>query len=205
VPRRRTVIVITVHVLLAALVLTAMAAWGPGDNPASAGQHVTVPDLDPRLPANPEALAIVRPPGLLVLDSTREKHGNSPAVLPPVEAQPLIEAGVVRLKAFVTRDGDLSRGVWQMAVRDSSDPRAALRAIDEVYAAGGWAPAPGPVRGVVVRQQTPAAGQPYAGFRAHYVRGPYLMRIEVYGTDAALVDREFAALARWQLDAWPPR
>jgi hypothetical protein len=202
---RRAVTVVLVHVLLAAVALGAMAVYGFGDDPDLAGQRVTVPDPHPRLPDNPEALVLVRPPGFLVVDSTTVKAGNSPGVLGEVEADALTDTGVVMVKALVARDGDVTQGVWQMSVHDGSDPAQALRAIDDLYAAGGWTRSYSTTRGVLVRSQRPTAGQPYAGYRAHYVRGPYLVRIETYGTDQAQVDRTFAALARRQLAAWPPR
>jgi hypothetical protein len=201
----RTATVALVHVLLAALAVVAVVVWGAGENPALAGQQVTVPDTDPRLPDNPEQVALVTPPGLLVMDSTTVKHGSSPAVLGEVEEDVLTEAGVVMVKARVGREGGLTQGVWQMSVHDGADPRDALWAIDDLYGEGGWARERSPARGVLVRGQTPAKGQPFAGYRAHYVRGPYLIRVEVYGTDQAQVDRAFAALANQQLGEWPPR
>jgi hypothetical protein len=197
--------IFTVHVLLAALVLVAFAVWGTGADPALADREVTVPDRDPRLPDNPETLAIVRPPGVLVTDTAGVKHGSSPAVLPEAEAEVLTDAGVVVVHAYVAREDGVTRGLWQMSVRDGDDPRQALRAIDELYAAGGWDWAPTMARGVLVRAQKPTEGQPYAGYRAHYVRGPHLIRIEVYGTDRAEVDRDFATLATRQLAQWPPQ
>jgi len=202
---RRTATVALVHVLLAALAVAAVVVWGAGENPALAGQQVTVPDADPRLPDNPELVALVRPQGLLVLDSATVKHGSSPSVLGEVEADVLTEAGVVMVKARVGREGGLTQGVWQMSVHDGADPRDALRAIDGLYREGGWTREPRIAGDVLVRGQTPGKGQPFAGYRAHYVRGPYLMRIEAYGTDQAQVDRAFATLARQQLAAWPPR
>jgi len=201
---RRSGIVALVHVLLGALVLTAIVAWGSGADPALAGQHVTVPDPDLRLPHNPEEVAIVRPPGRLVVNSTFLKSGAAPEVLGEGESKTLRTAGVVRTKAMVGREGDLAQGVWQMSVRDGNDPQEAMRAIDGLYAAGGWTQAASPLPGVVVRLQKPAEGQPMAAYRAHYVRGPYLMRIEAYGPDAEQVEREFAALAERQLAEWPP-
>lgn len=193
------------HVLLAALAVAAVVVWGAGENPALAGQQVTVPDTDPRLPDNPELVALIRPPGLLVLDSATVKHGSSPSVLGKVEGDVLTDAGVVMVKARVGREGGLTQGVWQMSVHDGADPRDALWAIDDLYGDGGWTRERSPARGVLVRGQTPAKGQPFAGYRAHYVRGPYLIRIEVYGTDQAQVDRAFATLANQQLGEWPPR
>jgi hypothetical protein len=203
--RQRTTAVALVHVLLAALAVGAMVVWGAGENPDLAGQRVTIPDTDPRLPDNPELVALVRPPGLLVMDSAIVKHGSSPSVLGEVEADVLTEAGVVMVKARVGREGGLTQGVWQMSVHDGANPQEALRAIDELYSEGGWTREPGMTGGVLVRGQTPSKGQPYAGYRAHYVRGPYLIRIEAYGTDQAQVDRAFATLARQQLAEWPPR
>jgi hypothetical protein len=201
----RTATVALVHVLLAAVAVVAVVVWGTGENPARAGERVTVPDANPLLPDNPELVAIVRPPGLLVVDSATVKHGNSPAVLGKVEGDVLTDAGVVMVKARVGREGGLTQGVWQMSVHDGADPRDALRAIDELYAEGGWTRERSPARGVLVRGQTPGKGQPFTGYRAHYVRGPYLIRIETYGTDQAQVDRAFAALAKQQLGEWPPR
>jgi hypothetical protein len=202
---RRTATVALVHVLLAALAVAAVVVWGAGENPTLAGEQVTVPDTDPRLPDNPELVALIRPPGLLVMDSATVKHGNSPSVLGEVEEDVLTEAGVVMVKARVGREGGLTQGVWQMSVHDGADPRDALRAIDELYGEGGWTRERSPACGVLVRGQTPAKGQPFAGYRAHYVRGPYLIRIEAYGTDQAQVDRAFATLAKQQLGEWPPR
>lgn len=202
---RRTLAVVLVHLLLAALALGAVAVWGAGADPGRADLRVTAPDPDPRLPANPNLLVIVRPPGTVVLDTTKESHGAKPvAVLPELEAEILDDAGAVNVKAVVSREGGLSRGVWQVAVHDGADPRVALRAVDDLYAAGGWARAPSDVRGLLVRKQTPSADQPVAAYRAHYVTGPYLVRIEAYGTDAGRVDREFAELARRQLAERPP-
>lgn len=193
-----------VHVLLAAVALGAVAVWGTGADPARAGLAVTVPDPDPRLPVNPELVALVRPPGLLVMDTTKEKHGAWLAsVLPGKEARYLDDAGVVSVKALVSRDGEFSQGVWQLAVRDSADPAAALRVADELYAAGGWASADGPP-GVLVRTHEPTPELPLAAYRAHYVRGPYLIRVEAYGPETHRVAREFAALADRQLTRWPP-
>jgi hypothetical protein len=202
---RRGVTVALVHVLVAALAGGALVVWGGGADPVQAGRQVSVPDPRPRLPANPEALVLVRPPGFLVMDSTTVKAGASPDVLGEAESAALTGAGVVRVKALVSHEGDLSQGVWQMEVHDGADPRGALRAIDHLYSEGGWTRAYTTAGGVLVREQTPADGQPYAGYRAHYVRGPYLVRVETYGTDQDQVDRAFAALAQRQLATWPPR
>jgi hypothetical protein len=193
-----------VHVLLAGLALGAVAVWGTGADPARADLVVSVPDPDPRLPVNPELVALVRPPGLLVMDATREKHGAWLAsTLPAKEARYLEDAGVVSVKALVSRDGGFSQGVWQLAVRDGADPAAALRVADDLYAAGGWAEGDGPA-GVLVRTHAPTPDLPLAAYRAHYVRGPYVIRVEAYGPDTERVHREFDALARRQLDRWPP-
>ena len=194
-----------VHVLLAGLAFGAVAVWGTGADPARADLAVTVPDPDPRLPVNPELVALVRPPGLIVMDTTREKHGAwLTSVLPAKEAEYLDDAGVVSVKALVSRDGEFSQGVWQLAVRDGADPSAALRVADDLYAAGGWQEAPGQA-GVLVRTHAPTPDLPLAAYRAHYVRGPYLIRVEAYGTDAERVRREFDALADRQLARWPPK
>lgn len=194
-----------VHVLLVATALVAVAVWGTGTDPALAGRVVTVPDPEPRLPVNPETVALVRPPGYLAMDTTREKHGAWPAtVLPGPEAKVLEDVGVVYVKAYVSRDGEFSQGVWQFAVRDAADPAKALRAADDLYASGGWTRPEGPA-GLLVRMQPPGQQQPLASYRAHYVRGPYLIRVEAYGPDLARVEREFTVLAQRQLDRWPPR
>lgn len=203
--RIQSLTVALVHVLLAGLALGAVAVWGTGADPAAADERVTVPDADPRLPDNPETVALVRPPGVLIVDSAALKHGGSLGVLPEPETDVLEDAGVVMVKAQVGRDGDTTEGLWQFSVRDGDDPTNALRAIDELYAAGGWAWAPTEARGVRLRTHKSSEDQPLAGYRAHYVRGPYLIRIEVYGTNQERVDDAFASLATRQLAQWPPR
>lgn len=200
---RRIVPVVLVHALLGAVALGAVAVWGPGTDPKNT-IHVTIPDPDRRAPGA-ELLTLVRPPGTVVLDATRNKNGKSPLeLLPKGEAKTVMGAGVVAVKAMVTRDQPVSRGIYVMAVRDGADPHGALRAIDDLYAGGGWKEIPGSAPGVIVREQLARPDQPIAGIRAHYLRGPYLIRIEAYGTDTGLVEREYGALAQRQLAEWPP-
>jgi hypothetical protein len=201
----RIVSVALVHVLLVAVALVAFAVWGTGADPTLASRQVTVPDRDRRLPDNPETHTLVRPPGALVTDTAGLKSGASPTVLPAAEADVLTDAGVVVVHAYITREDGVTQGLWQMSVRDGRDPRGALRVIDDLYVAGGWTSAPTASRGVLVRAQLPTDGQPYAAYRAHYVRGRHLIRIEAYGTDRTKVDDAFAALATRQLAQWPPR
>ena len=196
--------VVLVHVSLAAVAVAAVVVWGTGSDPAHVDRRVTVADAVPRRPVNPELVALVRPPGTVVMDTTKEKHGAwLSAVLPAQETEYLDGAGVVYVKALVSRDGEFSQGVWQLAVRDGADPVAALHVADDLYAAGGWAAADG-AAGVLVRTHEPTAELPLAAYRAHYVRGRYLIRIEAYGPEPERVRREFHVLAERQLALWPP-
>jgi hypothetical protein len=187
------------------LVLASVLVWGTGADPNRAAERVTLPDPDPRLPVV-TMLSIVRPPGTLVLDTSKQQLGAPLATSTPKrEADVLGARGVVHVKAQVARDGGSTQGMWQFAIRDGADRPAVLRAVDDLYAGVGWALVPYPGRDdVLVRRQTPAPGQPLTGYRAHYLYGPYLIRIEAYGTDAARVDRDFAELASRQLAASPP-
>lgn len=190
--------------LLAALALGAIAVWGPGTDRARDELQVSLPDPNPRLPVLANTLSIVRPPGPLVLDTTKHQQGAAlDAVMPELEADTLDAVGAVSVKAWVARQDGFSRGVWQIAIRDGADPTAALKAADGLYGAGGWRRAASDHDGVLVRQQRPTTRTPLAAYRAHYVFGPYLIRIEAYGPDAARVDREFAELADRQLAETP--
>jgi hypothetical protein len=192
------------HVLFAGLALAAVSIWGAGADPGRVRDRVTLPDPDPRLPVV-TALSIVRPPGTLVLDTTKLQLGAPlNKVMSDREAAALDTRGAVEVKAQVTRDDGISQGVWQVAIRNGANRRAVLRAADRLYASVGWRLVPYPVPGVLVRKQSAAAGQPLTAYRAHYLYGPYLIRIEAYGTDATRVDRDFADLAGRQLAASPP-
>lgn len=194
--------VVLVHALLAAVVLAAVAGWGTGADPARAGRAVTVPDPAPRLPVNPESVPLVRPPGVPVMDSTHEKRGASlAAVLPEAEAKVLGDAGAVYVKAYVSRNREFRQGVWLFAIRDSADPVRALHAIDDLYAAGGWTETAAQADVLLLRMQE----TPLAAYRAHYVRGPYVIRVEAYGPAMDRVTREFTTLVERQLGQWPPR
>ncbi len=192
------------HVLLAAVAVGAVLVWGTGADPARERDEVTLPDPDPRLPVV-AALSIVRPPGTLVLDTTRRQVGEPlDAVMSKREARALDRRGAVRVKARIARGAGFSRGVWQIAIRDGADRQSALLAADRLYAAGGWELVGHPDPGVLVRKLTPGPGQPLAAYRAHYLYGPYLIRIEAYGPDPARVDRDFGDLAARQLAESPP-
>ena len=192
------------HVLLAAIAVGAVVVWGTGADPAREQEQVTLPDPDPRLPVV-ATLSIVRPPGTLVLDTTKRQLGAPlDAVMSKREADALDRRGAVQVKAQIARGAGFSRGVWQIAIRDGADRSGALRAADRLYAAGGWELVRYPVAGVLVRKLTPRDGQPLAAYRAHYLYGPYLIRIEAYGPDPVRVDRDFGDLAARQLAESPP-
>ena len=195
------------HVVLVGLALGAVALWGAGADPARERDRVTLPDPDPRRPVVP-ALSIVRPPGTLVLDTTKKQLGAPlEDVMSDDEATALDATGAVHVKAQIAREAGFSRGVWQIAVRDGADRGEALRTADRLYADVGWQLVPYPAEwpaGVLVRKLTPGPGQPLTAYRAHYRYGPYLIRVEAYGPDPARVDRDFAALAARQLAESPP-
>lgn len=192
------------HVLLVAVAVGAVVIWGTGADPTRERDQVTLPDPDPRLPVV-TALSIVRPPGQLVLDTTKRQLGAPlHSVMSEREAGTLDATGAVHVKAEIARTDGFSRGVWQIAIRDGADRQRTLLAADQLYAAGGWELVRYPVSGVLVRKQTPTAAQPLAAYRAHYLYGPYLIRIEAYGPEAARVDREFGDLAARQLAESPP-
>ena len=183
------------------MALAAVSIWGAGADPGRLRDRVTLPDPDPRLPVV-TTLSIVRPPGTLVLDTTRPQLGAPlDKVMSGREAAALDTRGAVSVKAQITRDDGISQGVWQVAIRDGANRRGVLRAADRLYASVGWQLVPYPVPGVLVRKQS---GQPLTAYRAHYLHGPYLIRIEAYGSDAARVDHDFADLAGRQLAASPP-
>lgn len=192
------------HALLAAVALGAVVVWGTGADPDDARNQVTLPDPDPRLPVV-AAVSIVRPPGNLVLDTTRHQQGAAlNSVMSESEADALRDAGAVDVKAQIARGDGFSRGVWQIAVKDSADHAEALRVADGQYGSRGWTLENHPVDGVLVRKLTPGPNQPLAAYRAHYRYGPYLIRIEAYGPDPARVTQEFTELAGRQLAASPP-
>lgn len=200
--------VVLVHVLLVAVIVAGFAIWGDGRNPGAAARYVTLPDPDPRSPVLDTAVAIVEPPGTIVLDTTDKQLGKSPsAVLQPTDAGVLIHHGAAYVKAMVTRDAGLTQGLWQVAIADGHDPHAALLAIDDLYARVGYQLDPGWPAGVQVRV-VPRVADPNAGqltvFRAHYLHGPLLIRIEVYGPDQEETARVFDELAERQLGRWPP-
>jgi hypothetical protein len=195
-----------VHALLAVLLVVlvvgalALRSGGAGD-PAD---EVTVPDPDPRTPVVAAAVSIVRPPGTVVLNTTERKLGAATGrVLPRREAEVLDRFGRVLVKAVVTRDDGHTLGVWQLSVPDRSNPHDAARALDELYAASGWDTGQGAVAGVLLRTQSPRQDRPLTAYRAHYVTGPHVIRVESYGPDAARTERAFAELLDRQLSTWP--
>lgn len=196
------------HILLAAVIIAAFAVWGNGRDPAAAARHVTLLDPQVRHPVQHSALSIVHPPGTVVLDTTEKEHGEPPAaVLQPQDVGLLEDKGAVAVKVLITRDDDLTQALWQISIADGHDPRQALLAVDGLYASAGYRLAPDPPAGVLIRTQ-PAVEVPGIGtltvFRAHYVTGPHLIRIEAYGPNRAEATNAFDELMARQLDRWPP-
>lgn len=204
-PGARLLRVGLVHAVLVAVMIGAAALWGSGADPTLDARRVSLPDPDPRTPVVAASRALVYPPGTVVLDSTRSKSGESPvSALPRQEAAVLAPAGVVGVKALVTRGAGLTRGVWQMSVEDGSDPRRALRKIDDLYASAGFQLDRAAFPGLLIRmRQNPDAVEWKSVYRAHYVHGPHLIRIEAYTSDPRRAARAFADLAGRQLIAWP--
>ncbi|RZS37472.1 hypothetical protein EV193_10527 [Herbihabitans rhizosphaerae] len=203
----RGVQVLLVHVLLAAVAGAALLIWGAGSDPADADRKVSLPDPDPRRPAAAPARVIGRPAGPVVLDTGLSTNTPLASVLPQVESTTLSTAGVVRVRAIVTRQPNgLTLGLWQFSVRDKSKPADALTAIDKLYDSAGFAQPPDGPPGVRVRHQAARPEQGNLGvYRAHYLHGHELIRVEAYGSDKTMTDAEFAALIGAQTAAWPPR
>ncbi|WP_132875686.1 hypothetical protein [Tamaricihabitans halophyticus] len=192
--------------LLVGIAAGGYAAWGDGSDPILAEYHVTEPDLDPRRPepiTPPDPL--VTPQGKVVQDET----GRPPVfldggALTEAELRLLVRAGTAQIQTIITRDHGLTRAVWRFTVRDSSSPERVRDLLDEHYDKGGYHPSSTQEGGVLVRHiADPADQRGVSAYRAHYVRGRDVLRVESYGRQGSTVGEAFYQLLRAQTKQFP--
>ncbi|MQA11519.1 MAG: hypothetical protein GEU98_23805 [Pseudonocardiaceae bacterium] len=202
----RAVGVVCTLLVLLAVALAGYLAWGDGSNPVYTKYHVSTPDLEPRRPepvTPPDPL--VRPAGSIVMDRDgRPGDFFGKSSLTKREVWLLVRNGVAQMQAIITKDRGTTRAVWRFTVRDSDDPRRARDALDELYERGGYQVRPTRHPGVRVRRiANPADQRDITAYRSHYVRGRDVLRVEVYGANAPVVESAFRRLLDKQVDAFP--
>jgi hypothetical protein len=155
----------------------------------------------PDLPEGP----FIELPGEVVLNRTvpiqQAVSENHPT---PQEAALLQSVGVSDVGGLVTEEDGLRRGIWAFKLGEGADPNAVLQAMDQLYQAAEFEL----LRqddGVLVRKQAARPeNENQTVFRAHYITEGYLVRVEVYGTDSANVEAEFADILAQETDEYPP-
>jgi hypothetical protein len=185
---------------------------GKGDNQAQQppATSTSTPDQttksSPRpTTSTPPPKPIVQPPGAVQVDSTftLQRLGEV-KILSPEDFDILSRNQITEAQVQVTKEGELVRGTWAFTAADRASAEQVFKEIDALYRQVNFQPAPGiakeNVSALYFKPVTPNAP---TVFRAHYLAGNKVIRVESYGPDAAQAAAEFAALLETQLQRLP--
>ncbi|MCP2332900.1 hypothetical protein [Actinoalloteichus caeruleus] len=200
-------------VTLTALAVVAAAAilvWGWGADPAveEAKERIPQPvDLDPRRPeALLEPTPMTEPEGeVLVEQRLTEAELDDNTVLPPEEFDLLVEGGLVQADFHITRDPetDTTTGLSLFTVSTEHDPADLLAEITGLYRGAGYRSTPAEHDNVRLQVLDDPAITEQVTYRAHYLVGHRVVRVEAYGTDRTAVADRFTTLLDRQCQDFP--
>jgi hypothetical protein len=179
----------------------------PGPATTSTSQPTSRTSSRPPSTSTTPPKPIAQPPGSTLVDAkfTLQRLGEV-KILSPEDFDVMSRNKIIEAQVAVTKEGDLTRGTWAFKAADHASAEQIFKEIDQLYRQVNFQPAPGISKDHVsaLYFKPPNAG-PNAPtvFRAHYVAGSTVVRVEAYGPDAALAASEFSTLLDAQLTALP--
>jgi hypothetical protein len=180
----------------------------PGNNTSTAQPASSRSSSKPPQTSSTPPKPIVQPTGSTLVDSTftLQRLGEV-KILSPEDFDILNRNKIIEAQVVVTKESDLTRGTWAFKAPDRASAEEIVKEIDQLYRQVNFQPAPGINKEHVsaLYFKPPNAG-PNATtvFRAHYIAGNTVVRVESYGPDAAQAAAEFSTLLDAQLAQLPP-
>jgi hypothetical protein len=119
------------------------------------------------------------------------------------EALLLKNNGVTQIAAVVTELPNMHEGIWAFKV--GGDPKAAFTAIDKLYAEANYQQLTTNIpAGVTARSLSASGPDGQTAFRAHYISGGYVIRVEAYSPDSAAAEKAFRDLLKAETQKFAP-
>jgi hypothetical protein len=208
-------IVIVVAVLLGAGAAVFFITKGSDNNQAGPPPAATTTPADPTSTAPPTPTGPTLPEGPFVSTNT---NGDAPLIRDStpidaaiaakapteLEAKLLKQAGVASISSVLTFEGQMVRGIWAFTPGSGTDPKAILAAINKEYQDGGHRQQAAPKPGVTLWAFPADANNANNSFRAHFITGGKVVRVEAYGPDATATKDAFDELLNRVTTKFPP-
>jgi hypothetical protein len=120
------------------------------------------------------------------------------------EAMALKGYGVTSVGFLVTREGDLTRGLWSFTPGSTTTAAKVLADVNAEYEHAGYVQLPDMPTGVTGLNLPISSSNANDAFRAHYIADGVVVRIEAYGPDADEAQQAFTQLLQKETTAFPP-
>lgn len=197
-------------VLIAALVtgtvlFLTLDSAPPADTPATAAPPTAAAPAEPTTPPPPEPFGpLVVPSGTgarTMAYSPTELDDLSPNPLPPADLIVLKQAGIAGARSVIVDDNATTTSLWSFTA--SRNAAALYEALDTDQRRFGFVRSPqgGPAGlPVYTSEQETSAGRAIIVFRAHYVSGRDVIRVDTYADDAGTARERFDAVLADQLE-----
>ncbi|GLZ32628.1 hypothetical protein Lesp02_48160 [Lentzea sp. NBRC 105346] len=207
----KIILIVLIVLLVAGLGVGAYFLWGrgggggPTDQTTAQQQSTTQAPTTTTKPKTVPEGPFVEVPGKVSQFKTLSIEEALAAKVPTLEeAQILQGAGVSEVRFAVSTDdaAGLSQGIWAFK---AGTPATALDKIDALYQAASFELVPTAPTGVKVRHLPLTAANKVATYRAHYINGDFVVRVEAYGADEATVKAAFDTLLERQLAEHPAK
>ncbi|KAA2263698.1 hypothetical protein F0L68_09405 [Solihabitans fulvus] len=194
-------------VVLAGLGFGGYMLWGKGSGGGDVAASTTTTTTTKTTPPKPKV-----PPGPFVEVPGGTSQFNAVSIanalqakVPTLEEATLLQNnGVTEVRFVLSQDTDLNQGIWGFVPSTGTDPAAVLNAIDQLYNSAKYQLLPGGPPNVLVRYLPASDHNKTPTYRAHYVTGGMVIRVEAYGTDDATAKAAFDALLKRETDKFAP-
>ena len=177
---------------------------GP-QNTSTANPEPTTTKSSPRpTTSTPPPKPVVQPSGSTQVDATYNlQRLGEVKILSPEDFDILARNQITEAQVIVTKEGELVRGTWAFTAPSREAAELIFKEIDTLYRQVAFKPAPGITKeNVTALYFNAGAGSPTV-YRAHYLAGSKVVRVEAYGPDPAVAAAEFTALLDAQLKRLP--
>lgn len=161
--------------------------------------------------------AAPKPDGAPFVDLTGDSRANiarpideAVATKSPTETEAKIlkSAGATEVLGYGTTEGKAVLGLWQFKASSAKKAQDVLAEIDKLYSSAGYKAYGGEKypKGVLAKFLAPTDKydkNALTAYRAHYLLGDSVVRIETWSTDAGLAEKAFKDLMKRQLAEHP--
>jgi hypothetical protein len=158
----------------------------------------------PKLPDGPFVSITGAGDAPVIRDSTPIDEAVAAGAPTGPESKLLKQSGVGSISAISTTEGEMLRGIWSFTPSAGADPKTILAAINKEYQEAGHRQQASTKPGVTIWALPADANNKLNSYRAHFITGGNVVRVEVYGPDATASKSAFDDLIERVTTKFPP-